>query len=48
MAHTEVGEEVMLRFAEALSNVAEIESKPVLEGRTMTMMLAPKKDIGGK
>jgi translation initiation factor IF-3 len=44
MAHTEVGEEIMLRFAEALSDVADMESKPSLEGRTMIMMLAPKKE----
>lgn len=44
MAHTEVGEEIMLRFAEALSDVSDIESKPNLEGRTMIMMLAPKKE----
>ena len=41
MAHTEIGEEVMKRFAEALSEVSTIESKPNLEGRTMTMFLAP-------
>ncbi len=39
----ELGEEVMMRFAEELSDVAVIESKPVLEGRTMLMLLAPKK-----
>ena len=44
MAHTEVGQEVMERFAESLKDVADVESKPVLEGRTMIMMLAPKKE----
>ena len=44
MAHTEVGKEVMDRFAEKLSEVAEVEAAPVLEGRTMIMMLAPKKE----
>ena len=44
MAHTEIGEEVCLRFADALSEVSDIESKPNLEGRTMTMMLTPKKE----
>ena len=44
MAHTEIGEQVMMRFAEALSEVADIESNPVLEGRNMIMMLAPKKE----
>ena len=39
----QLGEEVMLRFAEELSDVSSIESKPSLEGRTMIMLLAPKK-----
>ena len=44
MAHTEIGRDVLLKFAEALSNVADIEQKPVLEGRNMTMILMPKKE----
>lgn len=43
MARTELGKEVLLRFAEELSDVADIESTPSLEGKTMTMLLAPKK-----
>ena len=39
----ELGKEVMLRFAEELSDVSIIESQPKLEGRTMIMLLAPKK-----
>ena len=39
----ELGKEVMLRFAEELSDVSVIESQPKLEGRTMIMLLAPKK-----
>ena len=35
----------MLRFAESLSGYAEIESNPKLEGKTMMMMLTPKKEI---
>lgn len=45
MAHTEIGKEVMLRFYEALKDVCTIESEPRLEGRNMTMMLAPKKEM---
>ena len=33
----------MLRFAEELSDISIIESQPKLEGRTMIMLLAPKK-----
>jgi len=39
----ELGEEVMLRFADELSEVSTIEQKPSLDGRTMIMFLAPKK-----
>ena len=35
--------EVLDKFAEALSEVAVIESAPELVGRNMTMILAPKK-----
>lgn len=45
MAHTEIGEELMLKFASQLSEYSEIESKPRLEGKTMTMLLNPKKEI---
>ena len=44
MAHTELGREVLDRFAERVSEYADIEQKPKLDGRTMTMMLIPKKD----
>ena len=44
MAHTELGREVLLRFADAVSSIAEIEQKPVMEGRFMTMILMPKKE----
>lgn len=44
MAHTEVGKDIMVRFAEKLSEVSTVESEPTLEGRNMTMMLAPKNE----
>ncbi len=43
MAHTELGKDVLLGFAEKLSDVSQIESEPKLEGRQMSMLLAPKK-----
>jgi len=43
MAHTELGRDVLLKFANGLSEVADIESQPELVGRNMTMILAPKK-----
>lgn len=44
IAHPDLGKDVLLRFAEALSEVANIEQNPNLDGRFMAMMLAPKKE----
>ncbi len=44
LAHTELGRDVLIRFADALSNVSEIEQKPILDGKNMTMILMPKKE----
>lgn len=43
MAHTEIGADVLNKFASELSDVADIEQKPLLEGRNMSIILAPKK-----
>ena len=43
MAHTELGRDVLIRFAERLSEYADIETEPKLEGRSMYILLAPKK-----
>lgn len=44
LAHTELGKEVLERFASRVSDYADIEQKPKLDGKTMTMLLVPKKD----
>ena len=44
MAHTELGKDVLVKFAEALADVSTVEQKPTLEGRNMTMILMPKKE----
>lgn len=44
MAHTELGKEVLLRFADKVKDYAEVGEMPKLDGRTMTMMLLPKKE----
>ncbi len=44
MAHTSVGKDILLDIAQSLSDVAEIEKHPKMEGRSMVMFLAPKKD----
>lgn len=43
IAHPELAKDVLLRFEEALSDVAEVELKPKLEGRSIFMQLTPKK-----
>ena len=43
MAHTELGAQLLDRFAEGCGEAAVIEKKPLLDGRNMTMILAPKK-----
>ena len=43
MAHTELGKEVLERFADELSESCVVEQKPRLEGKIMTMILTPKK-----
>lgn len=42
MARPELGRDVLLRFAESLSDVSSIEAEPKLDGRQMFMLLAPK------
>ena len=42
MAHTNLGEKLLLEFAEATSEIANMEKNPKLEGRFMAIFLAPK------
>lgn len=44
MAHPELGKDVLIKFADSLSDVAEIEQQPKLDGKVMAMMLMPKKE----
>lgn len=46
MARPEQGKEVLLKFAEALSESSTVEVEPKLDGRQMSMILAPKKGEG--
>ena len=43
IVHPELGEDVMNRFAEKVKDIAVVEQKAKLEGRSMTMLLAPIK-----
>ena len=42
MAHTEIGEKLLMDFAEACAETATMEKNPKLEGRFMAMFLTPK------
>lgn len=42
MAHTNIGEKLLMDFAAACSEVANMEKNPKLDGRFMTMFLSPK------
>ena len=43
IAHQELGREMLERFADACSEVGTIDKKPKLEGRQITMFIAPVK-----
>ena len=43
MAHTDLGRQMLSRLQNDLSAVAVVEQHPLMEGRQMVMMLAPKK-----
>lgn len=43
MAHQELGHDVLSRFEAAVASAGTVEKKPVLDGRNMTMVIAPIK-----
>lgn len=48
MARPEMGRDVLLRFADALSEYSTIETEPKQDGRQMSMILAPRNKEGKK
>jgi len=44
LGHTEAGKEVLMKFAQLISEYGTIEKQPQMEGRNMVMFLVPKKD----
>ena len=42
MAHTNIGEDLLNKFAEQCGEVATVDKNPKLDGRHMTMFLSPK------
>ncbi|MCS7162952.1 MAG: translation initiation factor IF-3 [Bacteroidia bacterium] len=52
ISHPEFGERILREFAERLAHIAKVEVPPKLDGKNMTMILAPvkpgKRSTGGK
>jgi translation initiation factor IF-3 len=42
MAHQEIGMQVLERVRDDLQELAKVEQSPKMEGRQMTMVMAPK------
>ena len=42
MAHTNIGEKILVDFAASCAEIASVEKNPKLEGRFMAMFLTPK------
>lgn len=42
IAHSEIGNQVMQEFAERIKDYGTVERRPVVEGRNMIMMVAPR------
>ena len=42
MAHTDIGKDLLVRFAEQGAEVATLDKEPKLEGRSMSIFLSPK------
>jgi translation initiation factor IF-3 len=47
-SHPERGRDLLMRLAEDVSDIGQIESQPLLDGRNMVMVLAPNKNAGMK
>ena len=47
-SHPERGRDLLLRLAEDVKEIGQIESQPLLDGRNMVMVLGPTKNAGMK
>jgi translation initiation factor IF-3 len=45
-SHPERGRDLLMRLAEDVKELGQIESPPLLDGRNMVMVLAPNKNVG--
>jgi len=43
MAHQEIGMKLMNRIEADIEELAQVEQRPKMEGRQMTMVVAPRK-----
>jgi len=48
MAHTNIGEELLKKFAAECEELATVDKNPKLEGRNMAMFLSPKVSVRNK
>ena len=48
IAHSDIGMKVMQEFAERVKDVCTVERRPMIEGRNMIMILAPKAEKASK
>ena len=46
--HPERGRDLLMRLAEDVSELGQIEQQPLLDGRNMVMVLAPLRSVGAK
>src|SRR5438132_12474659 len=46
--HPERGRDLLLRLADDVKEIGQIESQPLLDGRNMVMLLGPTKNAGVK
>ncbi len=44
--HPERGRDLLMRLADDVKELGQIESEPILDGRNMVMVLAPNKNVG--
>src|SRR5947207_4638524 len=45
-AHPERGRDLLMRLAEDVQEIGQVEQQPLLDGRNMTMLLGPTKNAG--
>jgi translation initiation factor IF-3 len=46
--HPERGRDLLMRLAEDVKEIGQVEQQPLLDGRNMTMVLGPTKNAGAK